>query len=429
MLRLLLLLLAGLSLAVAIVFNQPILYLAGAVLAVIVIAVLAYRVFQSRKVRQAREARHEAAKEDSLQSLGIVGIRPRGAGEEAETTEPAMPAVPGRAETTGGESVHGVSPATVRIKTVSEVTSGDERLKKDLLGPYLHALQAALSATTVVLLRHDDGLKYTIEGIVSKNSYARTHGFFHTKQPLPSPPPDTGQVALVRVGEKGMPTTNLGYYLEPIAVRQLAAVGVPHAPAGTGYILLADTMEEGGLGTRRQRMLLAEFANLLGNILDVHDTSEAEEETEEVMPEVRPRRDIIAEEMRHARAAEEDMALALVYLNRAEAVSEQGAASVLATEEALQERLRQAQDERVVRVERFGELTFGVFYRGPILALESWAVELQGSLADSGGVLEDGVCIGIAVMQKRHEGPDALRADATEALREALETGSCTILE
>ena len=54
---------------------------------------------------------------------------------------------------------------------------------------------------------------------------------------------------------------------------------------------------------------------------------------------------------------------------------------------------------------------------------------VQRVMAEESGWLEGGVSIGIAVLQDRHEGPNDLRADATEALREAYQTGACTILE
>ncbi len=142
---------------------------------------------------------------------------------------------------------------------------------------------------------------------------------------------------------------------------------------------------------------------------------------------MRPRREIIAEEMEQARARDQLLALALVYLNRAEDIAIAGEHAVGDAEHLLKARLTQA--ARNSRVERFGELTYGVFYDGDLPEVEAWGAQIQETLAQETGLLEGGVSIGIALLQDRHQTPDAFRSDATDALREAYETGTCTILE
>lgn len=381
------------------------------------------------------------SRDEELSSLGIVSIRPKGTGPspvDEDIDSDGIGAVrPAQARTSAPSdrgstgSTFGVSAATVRRKTIAEAHETDERLKKEMLVPFLHAVQAAVGATTVCLLKQDEtGLRYHLEAVVSKNGYARSYGDFTTKTPLLPGRKARKPVTLLRVGGKGISPKSLGYYAEPIiAVRQIALAVIPQPDNDAPYILLADTMEEGGLGTRRQRTLLEQFAGVLGTILDAHETleeavEEAEPEIEEAEP--RPRRDIIAEEMRNARVLELPLSLALVYLNRAEEVAEQGQEAVLDAEATLEAHLRtHAEGTDAFRIERFGELTFGVFYRGGLEEVESWAVDLQNELA---GPLEGGVSIGIAVMQDHHESPDTFRADATEALREAFESGTCTII-
>jgi len=141
----------------------------------------------------------------------------------------------------------------------------------------------------------------------------------------------------------------------------------------------------------------------------------------------RPRREIIAEEMKRADRDHADLALVLVHLNRAESIARRGPEAVAAAEGALQDRLYQAAPNQ--RVERFGELTYGVFYRGGLRNIEPWAVDLQKQMDGAAGTLEGGASIGVAVRSARHSGPESLRADATDALREAYKTGTCTIVQ
>jgi GGDEF domain-containing protein len=131
--------------------------------------------------------------------------------------------------------------------------------------------------------------------------------------------------------------------------------------------------------------------------------------------------------MDRARREGGPLALALVHLNRADAVAAEGPVVLAAAEKALKTALQASAPDQ--RIERFGELVYGVFYRAPVPEVEAWAARLQSSLAEAGGWLEGGVSIGVAVLQDRHQTPDQFRADATEALREAYESGSCIILE
>jgi PleD family two-component response regulator len=80
-------------------------------------------------------------------------------------------------------------------------------------------------------------------------------------------------------------------------------------------------------------------------------------------------------------------------------------------------------------VERFGELTFGVFYNGDVVDVEPWAERLQDEMSATDGLLAGGVSIGVAMLRDETQSPEALREDATEALWMAYETGTCTIVE
>jgi GGDEF domain-containing protein len=138
----------------------------------------------------------------------------------------------------------------------------------------------------------------------------------------------------------------------------------------------------------------------------------------------RPRRELIAEEMEAAQSNSEKLALALVHLNRAESIARRGEEAVASAEHLFEARLDQLMPAQ--RIERFGELTYGIFFREGADAVEPQVAELKARMAQEEGELEGGVSVGAAVWNE--EDPEALRTEATEALREAYETGTPTIV-
>ena len=145
---------------------------------------------------------------------------------------------------------------------------------------------------------------------------------------------------------------------------------------------------------------------------------------EEASP--RPRREIIVEEMKVAYDDNLPLSLVLVHLNRAESLSETDTETVDACERHLRDYLQECAPES--RVTRFGELTYGVFVNAPIDAVETWALELDAAFDRQEGLLRGGASIGVAVWNKEDD-PDTLRANATEALREAYMSGYCTLID
>jgi hypothetical protein len=231
---------------------------------------------------------------------------------------------------------------------------------------------------------------------------------------------------------------DLSYYDgPPPAIEQMALAPVPQPDSASTVFLLADATSEEDLGTSRARSLLERFADTVALLRDADPvpaeaaggpddaSSDASAPTEEGTAPPRPRREIIAEEMRAADAGDDDLALVLVHLNRAESIARRGEGAVTTAERLLRTRLEHLAPSQ--RVERFGELTYGLFPRQDIDEVEAWAADLQDAMAEETGELEGGVSVGVAVRGPRHDA-DELRADATEALREAYETGTCTIV-
>ena len=148
----------------------------------------------------------------------------------------------------------------------------------------------------------------------------------------------------------------------------------------------------------------------------------------EAKEDARPRSEIVDEEIWRAQDQGTSLALALVYLNCAEDIADEGGQrAVMQAESLLVQRLRET--VRGARVERFGELLFGVFFKEAGEAVEQWAIRLQQDmLADSRLPGGGAVSIGIAVLDDGNASAEALRGEATQALREAFATGMPTIV-
>lgn len=447
MIRVLFIVLAMVATILAFVLDLSMLYAVAGVL--LLLAVIAHVVTMQRRHREASKPyapkpkpEAEASSDDDLKSLGIMDIRPRSestaeaerdmpstspgtaSAEAVTTTEEDDGAVP---EAAPAEERNGAHPGPSRdAAAVTSPRPKNRDRRRDVLQPYLQSIQAATGALTVCLLKQEDiEPRYHIEALVSRHSPVQREGSFMAKAPLLTASMGQQAVSVRHVGSSGVPLTSLGYYREPVGVRQVALAPVSRPNHPDMYVLVADATEDHLLDAQRQRALLAQFAQTLGTLLNALEPEPAPDEG--AGDAVRPRREIIAEEMDRAREHEQPLALSLVFLNRAEVLADEGIGAVAAAERMLKRRLEEATPDG--RVERFGELTYGVFYPGDATEVEAWAAQIQHELDDDEGPLEGGVSVGIALLRERHETPDALRADATEALREAYESGACTILE
>lgn len=462
MIRVLFMIVAAVAAILAIIIKQPLLFVASG-LALVVTVVLILQKLQRRRANHkqvsASYGQQKASEDNELNALGILEIKPRNrtgqptaedsiteesqsTGRGSHFTSDIAEYEPGENVTTKSESISASAPAetngartrsgpnavlTIKEKSQTVRASIDEESEgqyKDILAPYLQSLRASLQAQTVCLLKQSyETLHYHIEGVVSLNAYARSGGDFVAKVPLIQTRDSKSDVSVRRVSDDDFPAAGLGYYREPIAVKQLAVAAVPRPRAASSYFLLADSMQEGVLDRPRQRTLLSHFARLLGAILDQGEDIDVLDPYDYV----RPRREIIVEEIDQARRKSVPLALALVHLNNAEAVADRGEREIKEAESALASHLRHA--AREARVERFGELTYGVFFHAVGSVVEDWAVDMQRDLKKVSGPINGGVSIGIAMLQDRHDDADAFRQDATDALREAFETGTCTIVE
>lgn len=461
MLRYLLAFLVVIVGVLAILFDNHLWLRAGAGVAIVGgLGLLGWQFWSaSREEEEERRPTSESkAPSESLEDLGIVAIRPEG----AESTEPNARARPldegeaGLSSSDAGSS--GATPVTEppsKTGRADTAASGTDRTASarqpvvtedaPVLGPFLQSLCAALGAQTVCLLVQEKvALTYRIEALASTHAQVRQSGAFDTQTPLLTASMSRQSVSVHSLTEAEVAIEDLRYYDDPPEVDHFAVAPVPQPDEPSTTFLLADATAQSDLGSSRARTLLEHFAETVA-LLSTSEESDGEqapaqadgeeaissseiaastEEEGENGP--RPRREIIAEEMDAAEAASEDLALVLVHLNRAESIARRGEEAVASAERLLRARLEQVSPN--YRVERFGELTFGIFFRGDADSIEPWAADLEATMAQEEGELEGGVSVGVAVWGDSREDPETLRADATDALHEAYKTGTCTIV-
>lgn len=430
---------------------------------VLILAGIGALVFYRRSKKRAAPSYHIPAvkprsREDELNALGILEIRSKKAPIVVEVEESAVEIEEGVEEETDELSGPIESEAEVEIVSVEEAdalpgedveidqqqivsenvleertpvahqTGGEKRggvSRREALFRLMNAVQASVDGYTACLVKRElDGL-FKVEAIVSQNPRALDSEKFSLAELFEDDKVRETAVTVIEIGTDVFPSETLRYYSEPVAVRQLAIAPVKGTDSIEPYFLLVDALAWQDLDDPWQRLMIGQFATLIGTFLA---TPISEEDGGEfVRPRVRSRREIIAEEIEKARSEEHPLALALIYLNRAEDVASAGEKALVDTERAMANRLGNAINGG--RLERFGELTYGVFHIEDVSEVEAWALQLQEELQAEGPYFEGGVSIGIALLQERHKNADDFRADATEALREAFETGACTIIE
>jgi hypothetical protein len=268
---------------------------------------------------------------------------------------------------------------------------------------FLRACWAAAEVQTALLAAAEHDGTYSLLAIRSHLPAVRKEGRFPADSFLHLAPADRP----ITVLESNDPLLrDLPYYRGRTTVGGAAILPVQGAER---TIYLAVDLQPDQLQlTERQRTLLLSFAGLLRTML-IHPPEEAGARA------VPTRRAIVAEEMAHARSEGVPLALALVYRVDAERVASQGETAVAEAERDLRLLLEDLVHHG--RLERFGELMFGAFLHDENEVIERWAERVQNRAAEDGF----SVAVGIAKLGS-HRDADALRADAANALAEALTT-------
>lgn len=436
MLRVLFIILAIVSVSLAIVLGDWRLYgLAAAMLIAAGVLITANMKKRHKDVPETFMHAPEQPEED-LASLGIMDIKPA---KHAVADSIEYETVDGGDNDAIGDSYEFTSQPETPIGSAETPVVGKARTKvarprimvseassqsfADVMIPALRSLRASIDAYTVCLLRQEDmPLRYHVEVMISQNSYARNGGNYAAKEPLLAGHRALVPVVYPRVGPNGFPKSKLGYYHERINVRQVAMVPIVPKKSDDLFILLVDTMNDVGLEAASVRVLLEQYARLVSTILD----TEAEgglADLDASEQALKPRREIITEEMDRARTDHHPLSLALVYFNGGEEES----SNLTELEEKFKTRLKGVVVD--ARTERFGELTYGIFYHGEQTGVATWAGHIQEGFPVDDPQLPGGVSVGVAVLSERHQSADELRADATAALQEAFSSGECIIVE
>ena len=469
MVRFLLVLLAVLVAGLAVLFGRPWLYVVTGLILVGSLGFLGWWLWTTYREDEPDPPRPRPDPEDvdeSLEELGIVDIKPEGVSEDPADQPPAQdeqvdpePAesspkssspspsssASGPALATQDPEAAADEPDASRAESPTPKQASTESDSSSVFGPLLESARAALDAQTVCLLVQEDvALTYRIEALASTQESVQRSGTFDTQTPLLTATMSRESITYRALAEDEVAVEDLGYYDAPPAVDHLALAPIAQPDASSTTFLLADAGGNADLRTSRGRTLLTHFAETVALLLDTGRSPAEPPEadaaarpvngtTNESAPDTdtaseddgpRPRSEIIAEEMEAAQDHEEPLALALVHLNRAESIARQGEEAVTSAERLFQARLEQKAPNQ--RVERFGELTYGVFFRAGPDTVEPWVADFESAMAQEEGQLEGGVSVGVAVWDD--ETPEALRTAATEALREAYETGTCTIV-
>jgi hypothetical protein len=268
---------------------------------------------------------------------------------------------------------------------------------------FLRAMWAATEVQTALLATAENDGTYTLLEIRSHLPGIRKEGRFPVDSFLRVAHPDR-PITVLAANDPLL--RDIPYYRTEAHVSEVAVMPVT-GPDGRVLYLVGDLPLDQPTFTERQRALLLGFADLLRTMLE----HPPEEETP--ARAVPTRRAIISEEMSRARAQNRPLALALVYRVDAESLAEKGKTAVAEAERGLRLLLEDLVHHG--RLERFGELMFGAFLRDETSIIETWADRVQRRAQEEGF----SVAIGVAPLGG-HRDADALRADAANALAEAL---------
>ena len=366
----------------------------------------------------------------SLRSDGILEIRPvvrKPAPPEPEPADSSPPEAPQDAAASGDGAVDHAAPAPDPTAPEPAPVADAAPPRSPAVAALLQSARAAVGAQTVALFWHDaeddtfaldtaeaePAGAFVLDALDTDHEATQRTGRFRATAALADVPADANVVL------SGGALAALGYYADPEAtLGHAAAIPVPLADGPVTFLVADRPAEHAAFDTDRLALLVA-YAGLLGDLLALDPPTEWAPNGEPARTgPPRTRREIIAEEMDAARQDGRPLALALVYRADAEEVAAQGARAVEQGERRLRSRIERATPEG--RIERFGELMFGVFMAASGEQIESWAEELHTAPLPEG---MDGVApplhLGAVVMTDLHDDPEAFRAAATRALEEA----------
>lgn len=442
MIRILLGVLVFLVTALAWLMSLPYLYPVAGVLALALLiswAVVARKQRLEKLRSQIGPLQVPEQPEDELTALGILEIRKRGDSAELVDSAPEREAEEQDGPAAGGPTVAqpsgtpptnapGMAPDTsggtgqrqvrefVRSDTGGQTgkrpSSMPDPRSRTVLVPLLEGLRQALGAHSAGLARrYKDACEYRLLAAAGEH-WAKTPGevFRSGSTPLVR---DSLPVSVRTIEEEDLPRRSLTYSATPAGIQQVAVAAESDPP----LLLFVDTTTMGGLNHERVPVLLAQFVRTFGLLLRDVETGKEER---------RPRSEIISEEMARARARDQQLALALVYLNRAEEIAAGSDIDIEEADALMSFNLRNA--SRTNRIIQFGPLTYGVFINGGIDDVEMWDRRVHNIFGRTEGLLTGGISVGVAILHRRHESAEEFRDEAKHALVEAYNSGVPSVL-
>ncbi|MBL7978288.1 MAG: hypothetical protein JNN12_08085 [Bacteroidetes Order II. Incertae sedis bacterium] len=285
----------------------------------------------------------------------------------------------------------------------------------------LEAVKAASMAHTVVLLRLGQHHAF-IEGIFSEEKAIRPHIQIPRSTPFLRVIDPKEQISVLTASE--IAETPL-YYAKHIELIGLIAAPI-HLQDGLWGYLVADATATHSV---HHPGILSGFAQTLSAVIAEHKktTSINSGPTVWAGHATRPRKEIIADEMRKARNQNLPLVFALIYLNQYIAADKELTSDVIvARESELWQGVEKA-IRNIGRIERFGELMVGVFLYGTTFNAEDWISDIQYNLTSEMRFPAQSISIGGVLMNDTHTDGSALLADAIEALKQVQQGGAALI--
>ena len=320
---------------------------------------------------------------------------------------------------------------------LSGTVSEGGAVSNDLVRPFLESVRTASSASTLCLLRVDQARKeFRVLDVLSDSSKIRRSARF---------PYDSyfladfsgSETMRIQVADGGITGSDLGYYSESLALADLVVCPIVMNGELMAH-LLADVSDGDEPFSSDEFDILDNSGRLLGEMLSVHGGFQVREELDPIGDYIpaeplrlvslstdEPYNMIIEEEVNRARMTETPLALALIHVQNREEVK-LGEAVVAEIEHLMRKDLERIHGTG--RVERVGEMAFGVFIRGQVEEVEEWINQAQYHFADSSYEIPGDVIIGAACLSSGHQSSEAFRVSAGQAFKEAYETGENTIL-
>ncbi|HRR09302.1 MAG TPA: hypothetical protein PLO56_11490 [Rhodothermales bacterium] len=282
----------------------------------------------------------------------------------------------------------------------------------------LEAVKAASMAHTVVLLRLGQH-HALIEGILSEEKAIRPHIQIPRSTPFLRAIDPNEQISVLTASE--ISETPL-YYAKHVDLIGLIAAPIRLQGGLWGY-LAADATATHSV---HHPGILSGFAQTLSAVIAEHKKTTPTNSGPTVWAghATRPRKEIIADEMRKARNQNLPLVFALIYLNQHIAANKELTSDVIVARESELWQGVEKTIRNIGRVERFGELMVGVFLYGSILNAEDWISDIQYSLTTEMRFPAQSISIGGVLMNDSHTDGSALLADAVEALKQVQDGGA-----